>query len=113
MHELAITENVLEMAIGEAKRHGAKKVALIRLRVGEMTQVDPTCVEFYLGLIAKGTIAEGVKLEAERVPLLARCRACGSEFAVAAYDFACPRCGHKDTEIISGRELYVDSIEIE
>jgi len=113
MHELSITESVLNIALGEAQKHNARRVTLIRLKVGELTQVDPSCVEFYLEVMAKGTIAEGVSLAAERVPLRARCADCDQEFAVVQLAFTCPHCGGTDTRIVSGRELYVDSIEIE
>ncbi|MHB1414909.1 MAG: hydrogenase maturation nickel metallochaperone HypA [Chloroflexota bacterium] len=113
MHELSITENILSLAMGEAQKHEAQRIAVIRLKIGEMTQVDPSCVEFYLEVLAKGTIAEGVKLETDLVPLRAACRSCGAEFGVREFAFACPTCGGTDTEIASGREMYIDSIEIE
>ncbi len=113
MHELSLTESMLKTALAEAEKHGAKRLAVIRLKVGEMTQVDPTCVQFYLDILSKGTIAEGVQLAATRVPLRAACRECGEEFGLTPYDFLCPTCGSGQTEITSGRELYIDSIEIE
>lgn len=113
MHELAITENALRIALTEAERHGAQRIAVIRLKVGSMTHVNPESVAFYLELLAKGTPAEGVRLETDYVPLRARCRSCAEEFDVVESRFGCPRCGETRTEVISGRELYVDSIEIE
>ncbi|MHB1006106.1 MAG: hydrogenase maturation nickel metallochaperone HypA [Chloroflexota bacterium] len=113
MHELSITESVLRLAMDEATKHGASRVTLIRLKVGEMTQVEPDSVQFYLDVLAKGTIAEGVKLAVDRVPLRARCATCGDEFGVSQFAFACPGCGGTRTEIVSGRELFVDSIEVE
>lgn len=113
MHELSITESVLRLAIDEAEKHGASHIRLIRLKVGEMTHLEPDSVRFYLELMAQGTIAEGVELAVERVPLRAICTDCQSEFAVALFQFACPTCGGGATEIVAGRELYVDSIEVE
>lgn len=113
MHELSITESILRLTLGEAEKHGARRLALIRLKVGEMTHVEPASVEFYLGILTKGTIAEGVRMEVERVPLRASCRDCGAEFGPKEYDFACPACGGVQTDVVSGRELYVDSIEVE
>lgn len=113
MHELSITESVLRLTTEEAARHGANHLRLIRLKVGEMTQVEPSSVEFYLDLLARGTLAEGVKLMIERVPLRAACRECGLEFGPSEFNFVCPGCGGGNTDVISGRELYVDSIEVE
>jgi len=113
MHELSITESLLSVALTEAQKHGATKITTIRIVVGELSQVDPLSVQFYLDVLGKGTIAEGVQLEAERVPLRAACQACGEQFGVAEFKFACPKCGAGETEIVSGREMYVDSIEVE
>ena len=108
-----MTENTLQIVLAEAQKHGAQKVAVIRLKVGAMTHVNPESVAFYLEILAKGTPAEGVRLEADLIPLRARCRACAEEFGVVESQFACPHCGETGTEIVSGRELYVDSIEVE
>jgi len=62
MHEPAITRNILDIALNEAEKYGAKRIVAIHLRVGPLTQVVPKCVKFYLEFLAKGTIAEGVKL---------------------------------------------------
>jgi hydrogenase nickel incorporation protein HypA/HybF len=113
MHELSITESVLRLTMAEAEKHGASRISLIRLKVGAMTHVEPASVEFYLEILARGTIADGVRLEIEQVPLRASCRDCGSEFGPAEFNFACPGCGGTQTEFFSGRELYVDSIEVE
>lgn len=113
MHELAITESAFRIALTTAQAHGARRLTVIRLILGEMTQVDPACVEFYLAVLAKGTMAEGLRVECERVPLRARCRVCGTEFGPAGLDFSCPRCRSAEVEVLSGRELQVSSIEID
>ena len=113
MHELAITESALRIALATAQENGARRLTVIRLTVGEMTQLEPACVEFYLGILAQGTLAEGVRVECERVPLRAACRSCGNEYGVEEHNFSCPSCGSTQTEIVSGRELQVASIEIQ
>jgi hydrogenase nickel incorporation protein HypA/HybF len=113
MHELSITESLLQVALAAAEKHGAKKITRIRIVVGELSQVAPLSVQFYLDILGKGTVAEGAQLETTHVPLRAACEACGEQFAVAAYRFACPKCGAGDTTLVSGREMYLDSIEVE
>lgn len=112
MHELAITRNILDIALKEAERHGAERIVTIRLKVGKLTQVVPDCVEFYLESLAKGTIAEGARLEATIVPLTAHCEKCDFTFPVEDFCFVCPRCG-RAASVASGRELYIDSLEVE
>lgn len=113
MHELSVTQSILDLVVTEAQKQGVSKISLIRLKIGELTNVDPMAVEFYLEVIGKGTIAEGVKLEAEVLPLTAECTDCGRQFKVETWDYTCPQCGGKSAKMVTGRELYVESIEVE
>jgi len=112
MHELAITENILRIALDEAERAGASQIKIIRLKIGALTDVVPESVQFYLDALTPGTKAEGVKLEAIPVPLGATCPHCNRFFLVQDYDLTCSECGGT-AKISQGRELAVDSLEVE
>ncbi|MCL4458400.1 MAG: hydrogenase maturation nickel metallochaperone HypA [Chloroflexi bacterium] len=112
MHELTISENILAVAIAEAEKHRAKRIRAIHLKIGALTQVDAACVSFYLNIIGQGTIAEGVRLETTLIPLTARCSSCQTTFAVSDYTFYCAHCGG-EAELVEGKELLVESIEVE
>ena len=45
--------------------------------------------------------------------MVAHCPDCDENFDVVEYDLTCPKCGKAETELISGREFLVESIEIE
>lgn len=113
MHELSVVESMIAIVLKHAQANGARKVKKINLVLGEMSTIMEEPVRFYFEIIGKDTIAEGAELAFERKPLIAMCSSCGCEFGVSNYDFTCPKCGALDTEIISGREFRVDSIEIE
>jgi len=113
MHELGITTQILETALKAAEERGAARVKAIRLKIGEWTTIEPDCLEFYFEAISKGTLAEGASILVERVPLQAKCMACGSPFAPEEMVFKCPVCGSSEVEIASGREMLVDSVEVE
>ena len=113
MHELAITEGILEAAVPAAEKAGAKKILEIRLKIGELSGVMPSCIEEYLNIIAKGSIAEGAKLTVDTIPIRIRCRGCGAENTIGRKKISCPACGGTDIQIIAGREYFVDSLEVE
>lgn len=113
MHELSIAENILSIVEDYARRNDASKVVSVKLRIGEMSGVQPEPLAFCFEICANGTVAEGASLEIERVPLSARCRACNVAFDVEGYCFLCPDCGSTEVEIISGRELQVTEMEVE
>lgn len=112
MHEFAITQGILQIATEEAQRVGASQVKVIHLKVGAMSQVVPSAVQYYLDILAPGTVAEGVQLEAIDVPVGATCVQCGEFFLVENYDLCCPHCGGTG-KITQGRELSVESLEVE
>jgi len=88
-------------------------VGRINLVIGELTGVVADCVEFYLGFLSKGTVVEGAILDVTSVPASARCRDCDETFQLEEFDWTCPACGGKSLEATGGRELFVQSIEVD
>ncbi|MBA7473368.1 Hydrogenase maturation factor HybF [subsurface metagenome] len=113
MHELAITQNMLEVVLEQAETAGAKEVGKINLVIGEMTGIVEECVRFHFDFIGRGTLAEGATLTFTTVPTKARCQACDRTFELKEFDWACPYCANKELEIIAGKELFVESIEVD
>ncbi len=113
MHELAITEGILKTVLPAAEQGGAKRILEIRLRIGEFADIIPDCVQSYLDIIAKDTIAEGAKVVAEIVPSTARCRSCGFTGHIDHRIARCPDCGSTDFELLSGREFSVENLACE
>ena len=48
-----------------------------------------------------------------RVPLMGRCRSCGAETHIEHYNFTCPACHTGQLDILSGREMQVEYLEVE
>ena len=113
MHELAITQSMLDVALEHAEKAEAKEIKRINLVIGEMTGIVEQCVQFYFNFFGKGTIAEGATLSFTEVPTTARCRNCDKQFEVEEFTWACPHCGGNDLELVAGKELFVESIEVE
>lgn len=113
MHELSITQSMFDLVMQHAEQAEAKKVRKINLVIGEMTGVVGDCVDFYLGFLSRGTIAEGAVLSVETVPVKVTCRDCGETFELEELSWTCPGCGGNSLQIIAGKELFVESIEVE
>jgi hydrogenase nickel incorporation protein HypA/HybF len=113
MHEMAIAQGVLDIVLDTAARHDAKKIMVIKLQVGQMTGVEPDALRFCLETLAEGTISAGAQLEIVVTPLIGQCRDCGLEFGIERYRFLCPDCGSAGVDIISGRELRVEHLEVD
>ena len=113
MHELVFTEEILSLVLSYAERNKANKVTGINLRIGEMTQVVDECIRFCFASLSKGTIAEGAQIDVERLPLKVKCSNCNTIYQVKNLDFLCPLCSILNSDVVSGKELCLESIEVE
>ncbi|MEJ2047557.1 MAG: hydrogenase maturation nickel metallochaperone HypA, partial [Dehalococcoidia bacterium] len=91
MHELAITQNMLDIVLEKAKESGAERVGAINLVIGELSGFVEESVRFYFDFLAKDTIAEGAVLNFKPVSPQARCRSCDKPFEITEFDWSCPR----------------------
>lgn len=113
MHEQSIVESLLSLAIENAEKAKASKILRIYVVVGELSGVVEESVNFYFSLLSRDTIAAQASLFFMRIPAQLRCRNCNTVFVPENLNFHCPNCKEQQIEIIGGRELYIDSMEVE
>jgi len=113
MHEFSIATSLLSIIAGEAARFQGASVKTVNLRIGTLSGVVPEALEFAFHALSPGTVAEGAHLVIEKVALRIACNACGIESIPTEPFMVCPRCGSGDVDIRSGRELEIESMEIE
>jgi hydrogenase nickel incorporation protein HypA/HybF len=113
MHELSITQNLFDIVLEQAYQVEAKKVQKINIVIGEMTGVVEECIQFYFNFLSPGTIAEKAVLSFNKVPIKVQCQDCNNSFEAKEFDWSCPYCQGNGLAIISGQELFLESIEVE
>jgi hydrogenase nickel incorporation protein HypA/HybF len=91
----------------------AKKVTKVCLKVGELTNAVPDALQAAFSVYAQGTNVEGATLEIEEIPLICCCQDCDWQGKIEKYFFICPKCTSGSLEVVSGRELRVDSLEVD
>ncbi|MFC2316652.1 MAG: hydrogenase maturation nickel metallochaperone HypA [Selenomonas massiliensis] len=112
MHEMAIAEGILDIALTHARDNDAQRIERIHLLLGELSGVETEALTLAFRALVRGTIAETAALTWTRVPLAGRCHDCGKERALRPQDYLCPDCGG-GMEFTHGREMRVDYIEME
>ena len=113
MHEYSITQSILSIALEKANEAKASKITKINLIIGELSGIVNESVQFYFDFLSKDTLAAEASLAFERTQVRLRCRNCAINFSPDNLEWVCPNCQEPTIEIISGRECYVQSIEVE
>ena len=111
MHEMAITESVLKIALDAASGAGAGSVKVIRIVMGAYSDIVPQILQEYFEVASEGTAAEGAEITFRRTPVTMQCRTCGWQGEVDRLHLACASCGGTDLKMLTGREFYVESID--
>ena len=118
MHELSLVTSIVETvtetlaALPDSSR--GSRVLEVRLRVGALASVIPESLEFCWGIASEGTPLEGSRLVVNVLPVVVHCALCGQDAELeGVQSFRCPRCGNPCSDMRQGRELEIDSIEIE
>lgn len=113
MHELSIVANLFEILEEKAKEQKAKKIVMVKLRVGSLSGVVPEFLETAFDIYKKETIADEARLEMKKVPLKIQCQKCHTEMVKDDFVFICSECGSKELKILAGTELLLEKIEME
>ncbi|NLT64981.1 MAG: hydrogenase maturation nickel metallochaperone HypA [Acidobacteria bacterium] len=113
MHELSVVESLLSLALKNAEEANARRILSINIVVGDYTGVVEEAMSLYFGFLSKDTIAAGARINYTHVPAQLRCRDCDILLPLGRRDYRCPRCEGRRVEIVGGRELYIEAMEVE
>jgi hydrogenase nickel incorporation protein HypA/HybF len=109
MHELALTESIIDLVVDCAAREHIARVSRVVVEIGVAASVEPQALLFCFPIAAAETVAAGAELVINRVALLARCEACQAEYAPDSLISPCPACGSFARKVLAGREMRVVS----
>lgn len=114
MHELSIVTSIVESVTDTVAAYAGARVLEVRLRVGVLAAVVEDSLQFCWQIASEDTPLAGSRLVIQSVPVTVHCETCGQQGALAGLqDFRCPHCGAPATDVRSGRELQIESLEIE
>jgi hydrogenase nickel incorporation protein HypA/HybF len=114
MHELSIVDALIEQVGRELHRAGAGgRVIGIMLGIGRLSGVNSDSLRFAFELLAPGTLVEGAKIAIHELKAASRCQTCRALVEIDNLVVKCPKCGSADITIEGGRELLLESIDVE
>ena len=113
MHELSVTESILEIALRHANLTNAKRITNLYLVIGQLASIVDDSVQFYWDIITKDTIASGAILHFKRLPAKLTCLECDHQYNLDINGYSCPNCKSDHVKVVSGDEFYMEAIDIE
>ncbi|MCC6125452.1 MAG: hydrogenase maturation nickel metallochaperone HypA [Pirellulales bacterium] len=114
MHELSIVEALIEQVQEEVRRAGVEgKIAKLELSIGRLSGVNADSIRFAFDLLSSDTILAESEIVIHESKAVCRCNSCRSETEIDDLLSQCPRCASDDIAIDGGRELLLQSIDVE
>lgn len=110
MHELGITQNIVEIVAQQAQGLAVQRVVL---EIGQLSAILPDSIRFCFDVCCKGTVLETATLEIIEIPGLGKCRQCGSEIVLEQPYGICPHCNSLELDIVQGEELKIKEMEVQ
>ena len=113
MHELSVTESILEITLRHAAPAKAKRITDLYLVIGQLSTIIDDSVQFYWDILAKDTVAEGARLHFKRIPAELLCQQCNHHYFPHTENLLCPICEGTNVRVLAGQEFFLESIEVE
>jgi len=111
MHEFGIVEDILATINKIATEQKFKKINRVTIQVGKLRQVIPENLQFAFSVLAENTIAANAQLVIDEIPITIRCQSCNQKATIADFTYICPHCNSSDLEILTGKEIILETIE--
>ncbi len=113
MHEFSIAQTIVRTVLAELKKAQPARLVCARIVAGKLHQLVPGSLRLAYRVLTRETPAAGSALKIRNMPVTAECRQCHWRGKIKDARFVCRKCNSGDLEITGGRELYLDSIEVE
>jgi hydrogenase nickel incorporation protein HypA/HybF len=114
MHELSIVSSIVDSVTESLEAYPGAKVKEVRLRIGALASVVEDSLQFCYGIATERTALEGSSLVVRIVPVVMHCNPCNAKVEITnLQSFRCPKCDGPVGDLCQGRELEIESIEIE
>ncbi len=106
MHELGITQGIIDRAREAAQQEAAVRVRRLHLVLTPAADFSAESIEMYFAMLTEeDRLFEGASLEFGTAPAGAVCLACGDEFVTEAPQPLCPQCGSSQVRFDPGAPM--------
>jgi hydrogenase nickel incorporation protein HypA/HybF len=115
MHELPVTQSILDTVLDYARQNSVEKILRIRLTVGGLNDFRGEWIQRYFDYLSRETPAEGAQIVVQRVEPAFHCCRCDRTFDVdleRVDRVRCPLCGGEEVHLERGQEFFITDMEV-
>ncbi|MDH5484693.1 MAG: hydrogenase maturation nickel metallochaperone HypA [Gammaproteobacteria bacterium] len=112
MHELSICQSMLKQVCDVARQYHAPHVHSVRIQLGPLSGIEADLLKQVFPIASSGTLADGAELLIQTMPVRVLCKHCNAAFDVQINQLGCPVCGDTHTQLVSGDEMILDSVQL-
>ncbi|MBR4800382.1 MAG: hydrogenase maturation nickel metallochaperone HypA [Clostridia bacterium] len=114
MHELGVVSHVIKEVETVAKENNVQKVISLTLEVGEVSTIVPELFKDCFEWSKKRTeLMQECELNLVILAAVTYCKDCGETYSTTKHGKTCPKCGSKNTYLITGSEVTIKDIQVE
>jgi hydrogenase nickel incorporation protein HypA/HybF len=115
MHEFSMCEGIVENTLIEFEKFGNKNARLLKVKVviGKLHRIVTDTLVFAFEVLTRETPIKGSVLELEQIAVTCMCNDCMCKSEITPPLFKCGKCSSGNLTIISGKELYIESLEVD
>ena len=114
MHELGVVSHVIKEVETVAKENNVQKVISLTLEVGEVSTIVPELFQDCFEWSKKKTeFMQECALNLVILGAVTYCQDCGETYSTTKHGKICPKCGSKNTYLITGNEVTIKDIQVE
>uniref|UniRef100_A0A7V4JP28 Hydrogenase maturation factor HypA n=1 Tax=Thermodesulfobacterium geofontis TaxID=1295609 RepID=A0A7V4JP28_9BACT len=112
MHEYFIVQNILKTVEDILRDYPGKKVTKAVFLIGKFSGVEPDLLKTALDFFKKDSPLEEAEIIIELEDLRIKCLDCGKEVVKERWNLICPFCKSFNTQILSGEEMFLKTLEL-
>jgi len=116
MHESSLAKQIVDLSLASLARASdvrGRAIVSVRGWIADTETLSREALELHFLAHARGTPAEGARLDLELRHVRARCRTCGETYLPEHHVLLCPRCGSVDADELGETGLKIEAIDLD
>lgn len=110
MHELDLTQHLLDLALEQAQ---SRRIVRVNLLIGAFSDEREQSIQCYWRDLAKGCPGESAEIHFEHWPVEMKCLNCGGAYYGNPSESICQFCSSQNVQSYSRDDVKLESVEVE